>query len=286
VDRVRTIVILGAGQMGRGAELLLNRKGCRLLAFGDNAAGARSAAGTAPVLPVAAALALAPQLVLIGVASADRGAELEAQARALGYCGSIVRLDALMEAIDIRAAVTRRLAERIEGAGIPGAVAELGVYRGEFAQLLNGLFPGRPLYLFDTFEGFDPRDLADEAARGLSRPADGAEFSDTSAESVLAAMPHPESIILRKGCFPKTAVGIEESFAFASLDADLYAPTLAGLEWFWPRLSVGGCILLHDYGNARFPGVSRAVEDFERERGRLPLVPLGDLHGSAAITRI
>ena len=42
----------------------------------------------------------------------------------------------------------RRLAE------VPGAAAELGVYRGFFARCINQLMPQRKLYLFDSFEGF------------------------------------------------------------------------------------------------------------------------------------
>ena len=39
-----------------------------------------------------------------------------------------------------------------------------------------------------------------------------------------------------------------EKFAFVSLDTDLYKPTLAGLEFFWPRMSKGGFIFIHDFG--------------------------------------
>ena len=44
--------------------------------------------------------------------------------------------------------------------GVPGAAAELGVYRGSFARCINTLLPERRLYLFDTFEGFDPAEAA------------------------------------------------------------------------------------------------------------------------------
>ena len=71
-------------------------------------------------------------------------------------------------------------ARLIEREGIPGSLAELGVYRGTTAKVLHELLPGRTLWLFDTFEGFDARDLAHErqAKRG------GFRFDDTS---VLAA---------------------------------------------------------------------------------------------------
>lgn len=38
---------------------------------------------------------------------------------------------------------------------LQGAVAEVGVFQGEFAQYINVAFPDSKLYLFDTFDGFD-----------------------------------------------------------------------------------------------------------------------------------
>ena len=52
-------------------------------------------------------------------------------------------------------------AERIVAKNVPGAIAEVGVYRGEFAAVLNQLFSDRALYLFDTFEGFSENDFLD-----------------------------------------------------------------------------------------------------------------------------
>ena len=80
------------------------------------------------------------------------------------------------------------------------------------------------------------------------------------------------------------------SFALVSLDPDLYAPTLAGLDYFYPRLSPGGMIVLHDYDNRQFVGVQRAVREYEQKlisSGGHPLrlVPIGDLHGSCVIIK-
>ena len=43
-----------------------------------------------------------------------------------------------------------------------GSVAEGGVFEGDFAAVINECFPDRTLYLFDTFNGFDDKDLAFE----------------------------------------------------------------------------------------------------------------------------
>ncbi|HWQ29838.1 MAG TPA: TylF/MycF/NovP-related O-methyltransferase [Negativicutes bacterium] len=282
---MKSIVILGAGQMGKNAELLLNKSEYKLMAFGDNAADRMDKpvyTGTHCILPISEALALDPDLVFVAVASKDRGMALEKQARDLGYKGKLVRLDEAREAVDMRSAVTKRIAERIHETRVPGSIAELGVYQGDFACMLNELFPERSLYLFDTFEGFDQRDMETEKRHGFSESYKQ-EFSDTSEELVLARMPYKSRVILRNGFFPETTEGLDDIFAFVSLDADLYAPTLAGLEWFWPRLSPGGAILLHDYSNPCFPGVKHAVTDFEMKNGRISLTPLCDMHGSAVI---
>jgi O-methyltransferase len=59
---------------------------------------------------------------------------------------------------------------------------------------------------------------------------------------------------------------------------------LAGLRYFYPRLSRGGCIFVHDYNNRRFNGVRSAVEEFLDGSGA-PLVQLPDFAGTAIIAR-
>lgn len=292
---MQTIVIFGAGQFGRRAAGLLNTNELSLIAFGDNNPGLWGSAlpclapgGQAreiPVLPPGEAVALKPELILIGVTDQVRGGQLRAQALELGFSGEFVNLGDLYRRFDIRGAVLAQLAARLQAQDIPGAVAELGVYRGDTAWKLNALFPERPLYLFDTFEGFDSRDIRLEKDRDCSRAREG-EFSDTSEAAVLGRLPWPLQALVKKGYFPETAAGLEdERFALVSLDADLYAPILAGLEFFYPRLSRGGMILLHDYGNERFRGAGQAVAAWEAVHGPLLLLPLCDLHGSAVIIR-
>jgi O-methyltransferase len=177
----------------------------------------------------------------------------------------------------------RLAAERIAQKNVLGSIAELGVYRGELAAILNRLFASRTLYLFDTFEGFSDNDLSDGKEQNHSQAAVG-DFQDTSLEMVLARMPFPEKVVVRKGYFPTTTEGLEDNFALVSLDVDLYKPTLAGLNYFYPRLSSGGCIFVHDYNNLRFKGVRSAVEEFVDATGA-PLVQIPDLAGSAIISK-
>ena len=174
-------------------------------------------------------------------------------------------------------------ANRIVQKNVPGAIAELGVYRGELAAVLNRLFADRTLYLFDTFEGFSDNDLSDGQERKHSRAAAG-DFKDTSLEMVISRMAHPEKIVVCKGYFPDTTEGLEDTFALVSLDVDLYKPTIAGLQYFYPRLSRGGCIFVHDYNNRRFNGVRTAVEEFLDMTGA-PIVQLPDLAGTIIVAK-
>ncbi len=278
-----SLVIAGAGQMGRRALMLINRAHVEVLGFADNDTALWGGAVEGlPVYPMEQVPALPADAVLIAVAQEGRTRAIAGQLRRIGYRGEIRTLCDYRREIDLRAAMLRGIADRIQT--VPGAVAELGVYQGSFAGQLNALFPERTLYLFDTFTGFDPRDVRAERDGGFSAAAPG-DFSDTSEAQVLARLCAPGQAVLCKGYFPDTAAQISDVFALVSLDADLYIPTLAGLEWFYPRMAPGGVILLHDYENRRFGGVHAAVETYEARYGRLLLIPVGDLHGSAVLIK-
>jgi O-methyltransferase len=105
----------------------------------------------------------------------------------------------------IRASSLELIANEIHDNNIEGSVAELGVYRGDFAKIINVAFPDRKLYLFDTFEGFDKRDIEFDLKNNYSRGDQ--DFSKTSVELVLNKMKYKENCIVRKGYFPETIMG-------------------------------------------------------------------------------
>ncbi len=47
-------------------------------------------------------------------------------------------------------------------------IAEAGVFKGDFAWIINEKFPECEMFLYDTFEGFDENDLIDEANHSFS----------------------------------------------------------------------------------------------------------------------
>lgn len=187
----------------------------------------------------------------------------------------------------IRYGVMELLLNEIKKKNIPGQMAELGVYRGITSRFINTIIPDKTLYLFDTFEGFDKRDMDIQSEEDLYLTTDNrqVEFSDTTVEEVLRIMPHPESCVIKKGYFPQSLNGLNEAFCFISLDCDLYAPTLEGLEYFYPRLSKGGYIMVHDYNNVQYEkGIKKAVDDYCTSRG-IPIIPIPDAWGSVVIAK-
>jgi O-methyltransferase len=182
----------------------------------------------------------------------------------------------------IRLAALELISHEINSKKLSGNVAELGVYKGKFARYINQYFPGRTLYLFDTFEGFDKRDTDKEVKENFSTGEQ--DFSNTSVEAVLSIMPHRELCKPVKGFFPESANGFDDQVVFVSIDADLYEPIYAGLVFFYPRLVKGGCIFVHDFNNDSYKGARKAVEQFCSEQ-QIGFVPLPDSGGTAIITK-
>jgi len=186
---------------------------------------------------------------------------------------------------------------------LDGAVAECGVYMGDFAYYINKYFPDRKLYLFDTFSGFDIKDIQAERDMGDSEFINGIFNTDivfrisddpddyslikkmlNNELVVIKKMLHKDKCIIKKGYFPESASDVNDKFCFVNLDMDLYTPMLAGLEFFYDKMCEGGVILLHDYFMPGLPGVKHAVESFERKLDRkLCKITIGDFCSIAII---
>lgn len=184
----------------------------------------------------------------------------------------------------VRYKTLQMAAREINTHQVPGDIAELGVFQGKFAQIMSEVFPDRDFYLFDTFEGFSADQAAADQAAGHFQGG-VQSFADTSVERVLARLPHRDKAIVRKGFFPATFEGLEDKkFAFVSLDPDLYEPVRDGLREFWPRLSPGGFIFVHDYNNKYYQGVRKAVDEFCREE-HCNVVQIPDNCGTAVFAK-
>jgi hypothetical protein len=171
--------------------------------------------------------------------------------------------------------------DQIQKEGLPGDVAELGVYQGQTATMLarNARRLGRTTWLLDTFTGFDARDWAGTNADGTRL------FSDTSLEAVRARVGTDRTRYVR-GFFPESAAGLpaDGRYCLVNIDCDLYAPIMRALEYFYPRMVPGGFLVVHDYSSLCWPGAEKAVDQFFADKPEC-VVPMPDSGGSALIRR-
>jgi len=166
--------------------------------------------------------------------------------------------------------------------GVEGDIAELGVFKGNSAFMLSKLAAqhNRSIFLLDTFAGFDERDFKNEDSNRAST-----HFSDTSLGGVQRLVGTTNSIYV-VGYFPQSVEDkpLPEKFSVVHLDADLYEPMKAGLEYFYSRVSPGGAIIMHDYASGEWPGTTRAVDEFFRDKvEKLVIIP--DKSGTAVNRR-
>ncbi|NTV83444.1 MAG: hypothetical protein HGA23_03965 [Bacteroidales bacterium] len=189
-------------------------------------------------------------------------------------------------------------AERLKKDGVPGDFAELGVYKGESAKIIHLMDPSRKFHLYDTFEGFHKEDLEHETGEAATYTT--RSFADTSLEAVQRYLGRSDRFLYHKGRFGESSVVSRQSsvkqnkpdlrpqtsdlrLSLVNLDADLYIPTKAGLEYFYPLLSPGGVIIVHDYTH-KWPGIKRAVDEFIKTIPE-PLVMVPDMDGSVMIVK-
>ena len=172
--------------------------------------------------------------------------------------------------------------ERLKKNDITGAFAELGVHRGKTAKAIHYMDRDRKFYLFDTFNGFSRRDLDQESQTDERFSPD--MFTDTSVDEVKEYIRGNDNLHFKTGFFPDTTKGLEkERFALVNIDADLYAPTIAALHFFYPKLNEGAVIIVHDY-NHNWKGIRKALDEF------MPTIPeslieLPDWQGSVMIVK-
>jgi len=170
--------------------------------------------------------------------------------------------------------------QRVLSENVGGSFAEVGVYRGDVSKFVHQLAPNRTYYLFDTFEGFPKEDLE-------GKVLEDARFRNTSVEIVLSNIGNQDNINIRKGYVPATLEGLEdEKFAFVLLDLDLYKPTIRSLEFFYPRVSKGGYLFVHDYNSPESNwACNRAVNEFMKDKLER-VVEIADMNGTVMFRKL
>lgn len=181
---------------------------------------------------------------------------------------------------------------------IPGAIVECGVWRGgsmmAVAQTLLEIDDSRELHLFDTFDGMPPPAAADRDLTGASAAdlmaADSKQTGDVWARSPLTDVRrnllgtgYPESRVrFVAGRVEETLpASAPERIAILRLDTDWYESTRHELVHLFPRLSVGGVLIIDDYGH--WQGARLAVDEYLAETGARLLLNRIDATGRIGV---
>ena len=160
---------------------------------------------------------------------------------------------------------------------VPGAIVEAGLWKGGSLmacarRLIDRGETSRELVGFDTFAGMTAPGELDIDFRGVPQePQDeGAQLPvGAGREDVLRRMlatGYPESQIhLVEGDVMQTIPAeAPEQIALLRLDTDWYESTRHELEHLFPRLAVGGVLIIDDYGH--YEGARKATDDYFRGR--------------------
>jgi hypothetical protein len=171
---------------------------------------------------------------------------------------------------------------------IGGDIVECGVWKGgsmmAVAETLLRLGDtSRNLYLFDTFEGMAPPtdkdvDIAGVTAESLleqsDKMKDDSVWCRATLEMVKSAVNSVgysgEKIHFVKGMVEQTIpLNAPDKIALLRLDTDWYESTKHEMEHLFPRLSIGGVLIIDDYGH--WQGARKAVDEY-LERNKIKIL--------------
>jgi O-methyltransferase len=170
---------------------------------------------------------------------------------------------------------------------LDGARAECGVFQGfsalfvcRAAALKLGAFSGADFHLIDSFMGFPKMHAEDfiPVKVGPNKTGSSTAYGEGDAaapiEYAQRVMRDYPDIRFHRGYIPQVFSELSETnWAYVHLDVDLYEATLAGMQYFYPRMVKGGVMICDDYGAKLFPGAHKAWDGYCKEHN-IPYVVL------------
>lgn len=167
-----------------------------------------------------------------------------------------------------------RCIERVITGGVPGDFIETGVWRGGTTILMRAALEAfgdteRKVWVADSFAGLPPSD-ADRYPADRDIKLSGIPALEVTVEQVKANFARygllDERVQFLVGWFEDTLpVAPIEQLAILRLDGDLYQSTMDALTALYPKLSVGGYVIVDDYGG--IDACRQAVTDYREAQG-------------------
>lgn len=161
--------------------------------------------------------------------------------------------------------------ERVVAAGVAGDILEAGVWRGGAAIFMRAVLAAvgdtdRRVWVCDSFQGLpkpDPAHAADAGDQHWSQPALAIPLEEVRRNFARYGL-LDEQVRFLPGWFSDTLPGAPiERLAVLRVDGDMYGSTMDVLNPLYPKLSVGGFVIIDDYGAV--PACRAAVEDYRSQ---------------------
>lgn len=152
----------------------------------------------------------------------------------------------------------------VVAAGIHGDFVECGVWMGGIPIFAAKLFEQlgqkqRVVHLYDTFAGFPSGEVDKKRGKEVKGPRyesfrAGVEQNliDESVRQYRIVEGPVETTLIKQP--------LPEKIAILRLDTDFYNSTKAEIQYLYPRLAIGGVLIVDDYGY--YEGSQRACDEF------------------------
>lgn len=158
--------------------------------------------------------------------------------------------------------------------GVPGDLIECGVWRGGAAIFMRAVLKAygdtkRVVWVADSFQGLpkpdEKRYPKDKGDRHWSYPQLAVPLEQVKNNFGKYGL-LDDQVRFLVGWFCDTLPNAPISqLAVLRIDADMYQSTMEALRFLYPKVSVGGYVIVDDYGAV--PSCRAAVDDFRKEYG-------------------
>ncbi|MGD0462313.1 MAG: TylF/MycF family methyltransferase [Tepidisphaeraceae bacterium] len=157
---------------------------------------------------------------------------------------------------------------------IPGDLIEAGVWRGGACIFMRAILKAygvtnRSVWVADSFQGLPPPNLERaplDKGLNLYQHSELAVSLETVQSHFQAYGLLDDQVKFLKGWFKDTLPTAPiQKLAVCRLDGDLYESTMDGLVSLYPKLAVGGYLIIDDYG--AISSCKQAVHDYRDQHG-------------------
>lgn len=182
---------------------------------------------------------------------------------------------------------------------IEGDFVECGVWRGGNAIAAAEIFKlyksDKSVWLFDTFKGMTaPTDADVRASDGKSAEKQYiADLKETHNDWCYASIDDVRQNFANRGltsniffvegdvCHTLDGAMVPNKICVLRLDTDWYESTKKELEVLYPKLSLGGCLIIDDYGY--WSGSKKATDEYFESHNNRPFLQYTDYTGRVAV---